>query len=68
MSKIIEPDPKRRISIEKVIADPWFSSIHICCRPTPSTASDSSIPNTSCTNEVNQQPKSISETSIANMT
>ena len=66
MSRIIEPDPKRRISIEQITADIWFSSIHICCQPT--SPSDSSIPNKSCAiNAVNQQPTSINEPPIANM-
>jgi hypothetical protein len=67
MSRIIEPNPKQRISIEEIIADPWFSLIHICCRQTQTT-NNSSIPNMSCAvNAVNQQPTSISETSITNM-
>ncbi|PKC11402.1 Pkinase-domain-containing protein [Rhizophagus irregularis] len=67
ISKIIEPDPKKRITIEQIITDSWFSSIYICHRQTTST-SDSSISSTSCSiNAVNEQATAINKTSIANM-
>ena len=63
--RVIEPNPKHRITIEQIIAHPWFSSIHICHRQSPST-NNSSASSTSCViNAVDQQVPSISIENIA---
>ncbi|CAG8654052.1 3878_t:CDS:2 [Funneliformis caledonium] len=67
MSRIIEPNPNRRITVEQIIANAWFSLIQICHRSSL-YPNDSSISSMSCgVNVVNQEVTPISKSSISNI-
>ncbi|CAG8706806.1 4139_t:CDS:2, partial [Dentiscutata erythropus] len=66
VSKIIEPDPKLRITAEQITEDPWFLQLDICHRPQTKNAH---LPtNTMCgINATNQQPTNMNKLTIINM-
>ncbi|CAG8479170.1 14554_t:CDS:2 [Acaulospora colombiana] len=65
MSKIIEPNPKRRITTEQIIEDSWFSGIDICYRP---LNSNHSLPvNATCGSNCNVNQKTMREAIIENV-
>ncbi|CAG8721101.1 7293_t:CDS:2, partial [Dentiscutata heterogama] len=66
INKIIEPNPKLRITAEQIIEDPWFLQLDICHRPKTKNAQ---LPtNTMCgVNATNQQPTNMNKLPIINM-
>ncbi|CAG8435616.1 3703_t:CDS:2 [Ambispora gerdemannii] len=69
ISRIIEPNPKDRITIEQITNDPWFAGLKICYKPPPANVGSINPASATCGANLNneQQMTNINNRSVANM-
>ncbi|CAG8484037.1 9396_t:CDS:2 [Ambispora leptoticha] len=71
IGRIIEPNPKQRMTVEQITKDPWFAGLNICCKPPPNNIGCSINPaNVTCGANLtsDQQMTNINNNrSVANM-